>query len=218
MKKSIFISVSLLILLTSITFQQKISISEFNLNKILIENNFILKEAEIQKLLDPIYDRNLIFLKNKEIEALLTQNTFIGGFKVQKKYPSTLIIRIFEKKPIAILYSKKNKFYLSENIDLIEYKKLSNYQNLPSIFGNRNEFKILYKNLDKINFPYKIIKKYSLYEINRWDLETISGQIIKLPAKNYIKSLQNYLELNSKNNLKNYKVFDYRIESQLILK
>ncbi len=218
MKKSILISVSLLILLTSITFQQKITISEFNLNKILIENNFILKEAEIQKLLDPIYNRNLIFLQNKEIEALLTQNTFIGGFKVQKKYPSTLIIRIFEKKPIAILYNKKNKYYLSENIDLIEYKKLSNYQNLPSIFGNRNQFKILYKNLDKINFPHKIIKKYSLYEINRWDLETISGQTIKLPAKNYIKSLENYLELNGKNNLKNYKVFDYRIESQLILK
>ena len=46
----------------------------------------------------------------------------------------------------------------------------------------------------------------------------VNGHIIKLPLVDYTKSLQNYLELMNKNNYKKYKVFDYRIDNQLILK
>ena len=218
MKKRFVIAASLLILLTTITSQQKIVISKFNLKKINIENNFLLKEKDIKNLLAPIYNKNLIFLENTEIKKILMQNNFIDSFKIKKKYPSTLLIKIYEKKPIAILLNKKNKFYLSEKIDLIEFKFLSNYQNLPYIFGNKDEFKILYNNLIKINFPLNNIKKYILYETYRWDLETTNNNIIKLPSKNYIKSLENYLTLENKNEFKKYEIFDYRINNQLILK
>ena len=146
------------------------------------------------------------------------QNSFIDSFKVKKKYPNTLKIEIFEKKPFAILFYKKNKFYLSEKIELIEFKDLKNFKDLPYIFGNKDEFKIFYNNLIKINFPLKEVKKYTLYETSRWDLETVNKNIIKLPAIDYIESLENYLNLNKKNDFKNYKVFDYRINNQLILK
>ena len=46
-------------------------------------------------------------MDNKEIQKALTQNSFIDGFKIKKKYPNTLKIQIFEKKPIAILFIKK---------------------------------------------------------------------------------------------------------------
>ena len=73
-------------------------------------------------------------------------------------------------------------------------------------------------NLKKINFPLDIIKKYSLYKTNRWDLETKNNQVIKLPSKNYLKNLENFLDLKSKNDFEKYKLFDYRISNQLILK
>jgi cell division protein FtsQ len=218
MKKRAVIAIALLILLTTITSQQKIVISKFNLKKINIENNFLLKEKDIKKSLVLIYNKNLIFLKNTEIKKILMQNNFIDGFKIKKKYPSTLLIKIYEKKPIAILINKKNKFYLSEKIDLIEFKFLSNYQNLPYIFGNKDEFKILYNNLIKINFPLDNIKKYILYETYRWDLETTNNTVIKLPSKNYMKSLENYLTLENQKEFKKYDIFDYRINNQLILK
>tara|TARA_B100001063_G_C16702754_1_gene523497 strand:- start:660 stop:1316 length:657 start_codon:yes stop_codon:yes gene_type:complete len=218
MKKRALIAIALLILLTTITSQQKIVISKFNLKKINIENNFLLKEKDIKKLLVPIYNKNLIFLENTEIKKILMQNDFIDSFKIKKKYPDTLHIKIHEKKPIAILLNKKNKFYLSEKIDLIEFKFLSDYQNLPYIFGNKDEFQILYNNLIKINFPLDSIRKYILYETHRWDLETTNNNVIKLPSKNYIKSLENYLTLEKKNEFKKYEIFDYRINNQLILK
>ena len=101
---------------------------------------------------------------------------------------------------------------------MIEFKNFKNYENLPYVFGNKDEFKIFYLNLNKINFPVTSIKKYTLFESNRWDLETINNQVIKLPSKNYVKSLENYLSLINNNNFKKYKVFDFRISNQLILK
>ena len=84
--------------------------------------------------------------------------------------------------------------------------------------GNKEDFKIFHKNLKKINFPLSLIKKYTLYESKRWDLETTSKKIIKLPQENYVKSLENFLYIREKNNFKKYVLFDYRIQDQLILK
>ena len=135
MKKRFIITVALLIMLTTINSQEKIVISKFNLQEINIENNFLLEEKDIKKLLIPIYNKNLLFLKNTEIETLLMQNSFIDSFIIKKKYPNTLKVKIFEKKPIAILFNKKNKFFLGEKINLIEFKSLPNNQNLPYVLA-----------------------------------------------------------------------------------
>ena len=153
-----------------------------------------------------------------KIKRLLSQNNFIESFDTKKIYPNTLKIKIYEKKPIAILIDKKNKYLLSEKIDLIQFEKIKNFQDLPYVKGNQKEFKIFYTNLKKINFPFEIVKEYILFDTNRWDIETINGKIIKLPSKNYINRLKNYLNLRSKTNFKKYKIFDYRINNQIILK
>ena len=218
MKKQRFFALLLLILLTSIYPSQKILSSKFNLKKIEIINNSILSDKEIKKHLHSIYNKNLILIKSKEIETALKQNSFIESFNIKKKYPNTLKITVFEKKPIVILMNKQNRSYLSDKIDLIEFRNLQKYKDLPYVFGNKNDFKVFYQNLKEINFPLNIIKKYTFYESNRWDIETIDKQLIKLPTKNYSKSLKNYLDLRNKNDFKKYKVFDYRINDQIILK
>ena len=218
MRKRLVIALSLLIALTTISSKQDFKISKFNLKKIIVENNLLLKDKDIKNLLVPIYNKNILFLESNEIKNALMQNSFIESFNIKKKYPNTLKIKIFEKKPIAVLVNKKNKFYLSEKIDLIEFKNLPNYQTLPYVLASKDDFKIFYDNLKKINFPLNIIKKYKFYATNRWDLETKNHQVIKLPSKNYTKSLKNFLNLKSKNDFEKYKLFDYRISNQLILR
>jgi hypothetical protein len=116
------------------------------------------------------------------------------------------------------LQYKKEKFFISEKIDLINFVELNEYNNLPIIFGNKENFKDFYFNLKKINFPIESIKTFYLYESNRWDLKTYQNKLIKLPEKNYLKSLENFINSNKKNNFEKYKVFDYRLNGQLILK
>ena len=218
MKKKTAIAILLLIVLTSYNPKNKISITKFNLKEIKIENNFLLEENDLKRSLIPIYNKNLIFLKNSEIKEILMRNSFIDSYNLKKKYPDTLKTEIFEKKPIAIISNKKKKFYLSDKVELIDFKNLPNHEKLPYIYGNINNFRVFYKDLKKINFPLDQIKKYILLETNRWDLETSDGKTIKLPVENYTLSLKNYLIIKKENNFKNYKVFDYRIANQLILK
>ena len=218
MKVHFIIGVALLILLTTITINQKIIITKFNIKEIILENSTSLKEKDIKKSLSSFYNKNMIFLKNKEIEEILVQFSFIESFYLDKKYPNTLKITIIEKKPIAILINNKKKFYISEKIDLFEFNDKNFNQDLPIVFGNKDDFKIFYKNLIKIDFPVNLITKYMQYESNRWNLETIDNTTIQLSSKNYIKNLKNYLNLKKKNNFKKFKVFDYRINDQLILK
>ena len=218
MNKRIIIASLLFVLLTTITLQKKIFITNFNLEEIEIENNFLLKNNDIKKSLIPIYNKNLLTLNYKEIEQAVMNNSFIESFDVKKKYPNTLKIKVFEKKPIAILLNKKKKFYLSEKIDLIEFKDLEEYKNLPYVFGDKDKFKILYQDLKKIDFPFNLIKNYMYFDSNRWDLKTINKKTIKLPNKNYIKSLQSYLEVHNKESFSKFTIFDYRIADQLVLK
>ena len=217
MKKRTIIAITLLILLSTITSQQKFVTTKFNLSKIIVTNNHLIDNEEIKKLLSPFYNKSLILLKDEEIKQALLKNSLIESFKIKKKYPNILKIQIFEKKPIAILQNKKQKFLLSEKIDLIEFKYFQKNKKFPYVFGNKEKFKIFYFNLKKINFPLEVINKYTLYEANRWDIETKDKKVIKLPSENYLKSLENYLDLSNKKDFKKYRMFDYRIKDQLIL-
>jgi len=218
MKNRLIIALLLLVSLSTYKPQNLFLSTKLNIEEIKIENNSILEEEEIKKKLNFLYQTNLIFLKSSEIEKKLKKIDFVESFEIKKKYPKKIIIKIYEKKPIAILQHKKDKFYISENINLIDFIVLENYRNLPIVFGNKENFKDLYINLKKINFPLDLIKKYYYYESNRWDLEIYQKKIIKLPTKNYIQSLKKFINFKKENNLDKYQVFDYRINHQLILK
>ena len=110
MKKRIIIAASLFIILSTVTSQQQIIISKFKIKEITIENISLIKEKDLKKLLVPIYGKNLLFLNNDEIKKELMQNNLIDSFNIKKKYPNTLKIKIFEKKPIAILFNQKKNF------------------------------------------------------------------------------------------------------------
>ena len=96
MKKTLIIAFSLLILLSTISTQQNIKISKFDINKIEIENNILTKKKDIKKSLSIFYGKNIFFLKRNEIGTILMNNSFIESFKIKKKYPDTLKISIFE--------------------------------------------------------------------------------------------------------------------------
>ena len=220
MKNRLVIAFILLILLSTYKPQKLYLNNTFNIEEIEIEieNNIILKDYEIKINLISLYNKNLIFLKTSNIIKVLQKEDFIKSFEIKKIYPNKIKIKIFEKNPIAILQNNKKKFYLSENIKLINFTDDENFKNLPIVFGNKNDFKVLYKKLKKINFPLETVKSYYLYKSKRWDLKTYKNKIIKLPSNNYTKNLENFMNLRKKNNFDKYTIFDYRINSQLILK
>ncbi|MDC3233291.1 FtsQ-type POTRA domain-containing protein [Pelagibacteraceae bacterium] len=218
MKKSLFGLIVLFVFLT--TYTPKFSFntnSVLNIQKIIIENNLIIESGKIKKKLIFLYDKNLFFLNNKTIQEKLKNEDFIESFSAKKIYPNTLKLMIKEKKPIAILQNKKKKLYISDKGNLINFIDIEAYNDLPMVFGNGREFYSLYKNIQNIKFPLEMIKSFYSFESGRWDLIMHDNKVIKLPIKNYLLSLENFMLSKANSNFNDYKIFDYRIKDQIIL-
>ena len=218
MKKRFTISLLLLILLSTYSIQDNFNLSlNSNIKKIILENNVLSDEQQIKKKLSFLYETNLFLLNLNDLKVKLKELDFIESFEIKKIYPQTIKIKIFEQEPIAIIQNKKEKKYFTSKGDVINFKNFKRFENLPLVFGDGKNFKIFLDEIQKINFPVKQIKKFYFFESKRWDLVTINDQVIKLPIYNYNQSLQNFLNLDQ-DYFEKYKIFDYRIKDQLILK
>ena len=219
MKKRITISLCLLLVLSTYNSQNHYNFFSFlNVKNITIKNNYIVSDKKIIENIKFINGNNIVFLNTTIIKEKLNEIDFIDSFKIKKKYPNTINITIFEKQPIAILQNKKKKYYYTANNDIISFSDYKQFKDLPIIFGNKENFQIFFESLKKINFPIEIIDKFYFFESRRWDLITKKKQIIKLPIKKYEESLINFMSIQDKYNFEKYKIFDYRIKNQLILK
>ena len=218
MKKSLFGLIILFILLTTYTPKFDFTLNSIlNIKKIEIENNSIVESDKIKKKLSFLYKENLFFLNLEDIEKNLKNETFIESFSIKKIYPDTLKIIIVEKKPIAILHNKKEKFYISSKGNLINFIDINIYNDLPTVFGDGENFYSLYQDLQNIRFSLDKIKSYYFFESGRWDLVMQDDKVIKLPVEDYLSSLKNFMLSKTNSNFNKYKIFDYRIKDQLIL-
>ena len=219
MKKRLSIALILFLLLSTYNIQNNFSFnSNLNIKDVIVENNSIIETIEIKNQLKFLYKTNLFTLQTKEIELNLKNIDFIESFEIKKIFPNKIKIKIFEKKPIAIIQNKKEKKYYTNKGHTTGFSNLEEYKNLPIVFGDQKNFKILHENLKSIDFPIDQIKTFFLFESKRWDIVTNTNQTIKLPIKNYRESLKNFMEIKEQANFEKYKVFDYRIVDQLILK
>ena len=155
----------------------------FKIQNIEIINNRIIDKTKIYEKLNHIYGKNIIFIKRFDLEKPLQSTDFLEKIEVKKKYPNTILIKIFETKPIAIIYKNNAKFFVDNRSNLIAFKKGQFIDSLPNIFGKKSELNLVnfIKILDNNNFPKKDIKNYYYYQINRWDIELFNGQLIKFP-------------------------------------
>ncbi len=219
MKNRFIIALILLIIFSSYNIKEnQLANHKLNIKKIIIENNKVLEKKKLIKKLSFLYKKNLLFLKSKDIENELNEIDFINTFEFKKIYPDTIKIKISEKKPIVIIQNKTEKKFYTSKGDVINFIELEEFKNLPLVFGDAKNFKNFYDNLQKIDFPLNEIKTFYFFESKRWDLLTKENQLIKLPIKQYNKSLQNFKDIKDKINFEKYKTFDYRINNQLILK
>ena len=221
MKKFLIIFSSALLLVTLTTFNPnnlKTGFNFFKIKTIEIKNLQVLDKKKIKNsFYKELSGSSLLILDEKKIDKVLEYNELIDYLEFKKIYPSKLQIIVYEKETIAIINYKQRTFYLTKNGEEITFFKNHMLEKLPNIFGKQKNFLKIYSALTQLGFPISEIKSFYYFDIGRWDIILKNNKVIKLPIKNFISSLNNYMELEKKISLEKYSIFDYRIKDQLIL-
>ena len=116
----------------------------FKIQNIEINNNSLIKKSEIEKKLGDIYKKNIFFIRKQDIEKPLHEIDFLKKIEVKRRYPDTIIIKIFETKPIAILFRNEVKYLLDSSSNLVLFSENDNFNQLPSVFGQGAENNFVY--------------------------------------------------------------------------
>ena len=90
--------------------------------------------------------------------------------KLKKKYPNTIIINVYETKPVAILFKENSKYLLDSSSNLITFSENMLFDDLPSIFGEKAEqdFINFFDQLGNNNFPKQRVKNFLLF--SNWSM------------------------------------------------
>jgi len=220
-KKNLFIWLFIFIFLStySLNSAQKKKISIFLIENINIEGNSNVNTADLKNKLKEFYGKSLIFLNRKELSQIASEFVFIKEIKIKKIYPSTINILIKENEPLAILIENEKKTLLLEMGNTTTNYIINNKESLPIVKGKGAEKKFykLYKTLKRVNFQMDLINEINYFAIDRWDILLKNGKLLKLPTERLESSVKKFISIYNKDNFKNFKIFDFRINGQLIL-
>lgn len=190
----------------------------FSIDEIILLQN----ESNNLNILDSEFEflkgQNITTISQTDLKTIIKKYPLIKEIKIKKIYPNKIEVKIEIKKILGILLDKKEKKLITSDNEILYFKKKYIFQNLPYIYGGEENFYELYRLLKEIKFPIHEIKTYYYFEINRWDLKLQNDKIIKLPNENTKKSLLNFMENYELNTFYKFKIFDYRIKDELILK
>ena len=215
--KKIFIYIFLFLILGSINNKNLYNIKFSQITDINIEG---LSEKEHSKLIESLEILNLqnvFFLDKNKIIKILNSNNLIENFFIFKKYPSSLEIKIKQAEFLAKVNKNRKIYYLGSNGKLILTEK--NSSELPFIFGKfkNKDFFNLYQAINDSSFDFNEIKKLFFFNSGRWDIETYSGVLIKLPREEFKQSFNISLKILNDDKFEKIKIIDLRQSNQVII-
>ena len=221
-KNNFFLWLLLFIFLTTYSLDSiKITKSSFFPVKIIkIEGVINANKEEIEKRFSQFNGKSIIFISRSQFKEISRGLKFIKELQVKKIYPDKIKLNVIEYKPMGVFVDKNKKLLLLEGGGIIENYENNKFNYLPVVIGNgaQKKFHLFHQSLENVNFESNLIKQFNYFDINRWDVILKDGKVVKLPTESYENSFKKFLSIYKKSNFSNFKVFDFRIKGQLVLK
>lgn len=106
----------------------------FNVKKVVIEGNKVIEKEKIVDI-NNVINKNIFYLNVKKIETEALMNPYIKNALIKKKYPSTLVLSVEERK--ATYYVKQDEKYLilNEELKIMESKDTIEGMQLVELLG-----------------------------------------------------------------------------------
>ena len=220
--KTIILLITLIFLTTyspsKLNHEEQNSLNFFSIKNIQVENNNLISKFEIVNKLSDLYGKNILLVNKDYIKKPLESIDFLRTIEVKKKYPDTIIINIFETKPVAVLLKDKKKFLIDNLSNLYPLNISISEDDLPKVFGEKAELNFLnfFKLLKKNGFSISNIESFYFFKVGRWDIQLTNNQIIKFPKSKTNEAIKQSIELLKRKDFKNYNIIDLRIYGKIV--
>ncbi|MBI77688.1 MAG: hypothetical protein CMM53_07920 [Rhodospirillaceae bacterium] len=161
-------------------------------------------------------------VKLEVIRRNLVKIPWIQNATVQRNWPSTIYIRISERKPIALWDSKRQKYLIDAQGKTFISERIESFRYLLVVAGHGAPSAAL-KLLNIIGKNPSLAAKITRATFvgkRRWNLKLKSGIKIRLPEKNPHKAWKRLIELNSKKRIlaRDIRLIDMRLPKSIIIK
>ena len=215
--KKVIIYLCLFFLLATVNNSSIINLRLPKIEKIKISGFSLDQNTHVRDIIESLKSKNIFFINQFEIKKDIFSDNIIEELNIFKNYPSTLIVDIKKTQFLAVTKKDGDNYFIGRNGKLI--KKNQSISKLPYVFGdlNINDFLEFKKNIDNSNFEYTQILNLYYYKSKRWDIETSTGYLIKLPRENISEILNLFVRLSKEKNFNDKRTIDFRQKGQIIL-
>ena len=215
--KKIIIYLLLFFLLGTVNNHSIVSFSLPKIKNVEIYGIDLNESVKIRNIIEKSNIKSIFSINRYNLKNNIDSINTIEKFEIFKNYPSTLKVKIKKTKFVALTKKNGIDYFIGSNGKLIE--KNDSIFKLPYVFGDLDveEFIRFKDKIDKSNFNFNQISKLYFYKSKRWDIESVKGNIIKLPMENIGKSLDLFIRLSKQNKFKDSSIIDFRQKDQIIL-
>jgi cell division protein FtsQ len=199
---------------------------EFHVREVLVSGNYHLDQKDVIEAAGITKGDSLFDVPLNNIEERLKKNAWIKTMALRKQYPGTVVIRIDEAVPKALLSVNKKLYLLAEDGKILERIRGEVTPFLPVIKDIRptNQKGIS----EAIRLVDSLLKKNILADRESIEIGlesygltmNIDGEFIKVGYGNYSEKLQRWVELEPEIRKKGVpiKYVDLRFKDSVIVK
>ena len=194
----------------------------FGLQKVDVNGRNHTSAAAVIEAISVTTNTALFSLDLPTIRTNLTQLSWVEDARVERHFPSTLIVTLRERVPMALLQTDEGHQLIDASGALITDASADNFTHLPVISGAEGAATKATFILDILQTePELFTDVWAVHFVSgrRWDVHMRSGLVVKLPERDPVLawSRLSRLETDTKITARDLAAIDLRIPDQLIV-
>jgi len=225
LKRGTFILMAVIIIAV-LVIGMKLLTRHFSVNEIIVSGNYHLDKDDIVKNMNIKKGKPLLDIRSTEIKERLSENPWIKSAALKKQFPGTLLIKVEEAAPRALLSIKKKLYIIDDDGNILERIKGESIPFLPVIKEispkNKKEISEALKLIASLS-EKNILSSRELIEIGTESyglFVNMDGEFIKVGYGDYSEKFKRWIELEPEIRKRGVpiKYIDLRFKDSVIVK